>query len=78
MLARLLFAKPRYAILDEPTSALDEKSEVLVFSTLQALLPHTTFIVVSHHRPPCLEFRHEVWLEEKAQPDEELTATTHR
>jgi putative ATP-binding cassette transporter len=71
MLARLLVAKPRYAILDEPTGALDEKAEVHIFSTLQALLPHTTFIVVSHHRPPCLTFRHEVWLEDKAQSGDE-------
>ncbi len=63
MLARLLLAKPRVAILDEPSGALDEASERHVFATLQSLLPETTFVVVAHHRPPCLAFRHELHLE---------------
>lgn len=63
MLARILLAKPRVAILDEPSGALDEASERHVFATLQSLLPETTFVVVAHHRPPCLVFRHELHLE---------------
>jgi putative ATP-binding cassette transporter len=63
MLARLLLARPRVAVLDEPSGALDEASERHVFATLQSLLPDTTFVVVAHHRPPCLAFRHEIHLE---------------
>jgi putative ATP-binding cassette transporter len=64
LLARLLLNKPLLAILDEPTGALDEESEKNVLAALQALLPATTFVIVAHHRPPGIDFEHEVVLEE--------------
>jgi putative ATP-binding cassette transporter len=64
LLARLLLNKPVFAILDEPTGALDEESVKHVFAALQSLLPATTFVIVAHHRPPGINFKHEVVLGE--------------
>lgn len=45
--ARVLIAKPRYAMLDEATSALDAKNEDRLYQLLSAT--STTFVSVSHH-----------------------------
>jgi putative ATP-binding cassette transporter len=44
--ARLLLAKPRYAILDEATSALDQANEANLYRQLREL--GTTYISVGH------------------------------
>lgn len=44
--ARLLIAKPKYAILDEATSALDSKNEELLYQLLQEA--NITYISVGH------------------------------
>lgn len=46
-LARVLLAKPRYAILDEATSALDSVNEASIYRELTQA--GTTLISVSHH-----------------------------
>jgi vitamin B12/bleomycin/antimicrobial peptide transport system ATP-binding/permease protein len=45
--ARVLIAKPRYAMLDEATSALDARNEDRLYQLLSAT--PTTFVSVSHH-----------------------------
>lgn len=45
--ARVLIAKPRYAMLDEATSALDSLNEDRLYHLLSAT--RTTFVSVSHH-----------------------------
>jgi putative ATP-binding cassette transporter len=45
--ARVLIAKPRYAILDEATSALDVKNEDRLYRLLSTTA--TTVVSVSHH-----------------------------
>jgi len=45
--ARVLLAKPRYAILDEATSALDFVNEDQLYRQLQST--STTIVSVSHH-----------------------------
>lgn len=45
--ARVLLAKPRYAILDEATSALDFANEDQLYRLLQST--STTIVSVSHH-----------------------------
>jgi putative ATP-binding cassette transporter len=45
--ARVLIAKPRYAMLDEATSALDTRNEERLYQLLSAT--RTTFVSVSHH-----------------------------
>lgn len=50
-LARLILARPDWAVLDEPTSALDSTAEAQVFAALRAALPHTSFVVVAHREP---------------------------
>jgi putative ATP-binding cassette transporter len=45
--ARVLIAKPRYAILDEATSALDSLNEERLYHLLSTT--RTTFVSVSHH-----------------------------
>src|SRR5262249_25466436 len=57
--ARVLLAKPDFAILDEATSPLDEENEVALYSCLRD--SSTTLISVSH-RPSILRF-HEQALE---------------
>lgn len=50
-LARLVLARPDWAVLDEPTSALDSAAEAQLFAVLRAALPHTSFVVVAHREP---------------------------
>ena len=50
-LARLILARPDWAVLDEPTSALDAVAEKHLFSVLRTALPHTSFVVVAHREP---------------------------
>ncbi|MGO4338085.1 ABC transporter ATP-binding protein/permease [Labrys sp. KB_33_2] len=50
-LARLILARPDWAVLDEPTSALDSAAEAHLFAALRAALPHTSFVVVAHREP---------------------------
>jgi putative ATP-binding cassette transporter len=57
--ARLLLAKPKYAILDEATSALDVANEETLYKELCA--NKTTFISVGHR--PTLEKFHKRALE---------------
>jgi putative ATP-binding cassette transporter len=57
--ARLLVAKPKYAILDEATSALDVKNEEHLYSLL--IETGTTFISVGHR--PTLKKYHQLILE---------------
>lgn len=45
--ARILIAKPRYAMLDEATSALDVRNEQRLYELLRGT--PTTFVSVSHH-----------------------------
>lgn len=45
--ARVLIAKPRYAMLDESTSALDSRNEERLYQLLSAT--RTTVVSVSHH-----------------------------
>ncbi len=45
--ARVLIAKPRYAMLDEATSALDARNEERLYQLLSAT--RTTVVSVSHH-----------------------------
>ena len=45
--ARVLIAKPKYAMLDEATSALDAKNEDRLYQLLRET--RTTFVSVSHH-----------------------------
>ena len=61
--ARLLLAKPRYAVLDEASSALDVQNEALLYGYLQQ--SGTTFISVGH-RPSLLAY-HEHVLELQAE-----------
>ncbi|WER48797.1 ABC transporter ATP-binding protein/permease [Cupriavidus sp. WKF15] len=55
--ARLLLARPRYALLDEATSALDAGNEARLYSQLAA--GHTTIVSVSH-RPTLLKYHVQV------------------
>ena len=57
--ARLLLAKPGYAVLDEATSALDEPNEALLYRELQNA--GTTYISVGHR--PSLPAYHDRVLE---------------
>lgn len=57
--ARLLVAKPKYAILDEATSALDIRNEENLYQHLAAT--ETTFISVGHR--PTLQQYHQLILE---------------
>jgi len=57
--ARLLLARPRYAILDEATSALDLNNETHLYGLLQA--SGTTYVSVGHR--PTLIAHHEQVLE---------------
>ncbi len=57
--ARLLLAKPGYAVLDEATSALDEPNEALLYGELQNA--GTTYISVGHR--PSLPAYHDQVLE---------------
>jgi len=56
-LARVLLAKPTYAVLDEATSALDTKNEAHLYEALLAL--KTTIISVTHH-PGLLKYHQRV------------------
>ena len=60
ILARLLFARPDWAILDEATSALDASAETQVLAALARALPATTFLLIAHRRPQGLEPLREV------------------
>jgi putative ATP-binding cassette transporter len=55
--ARLLLAKPRYAVLDEATSALDVTNEAVLYGHLQE--SGTTFVSVGH-RPSLLGYHDQV------------------
>jgi len=55
--ARLLLARPRYAVLDEATSALDVKNEAHLYRQLKE--SGTTFISVGH-RPGLLDYHDKV------------------
>jgi putative ATP-binding cassette transporter len=57
--ARLLLAKPRYAILDEATSALDVANEEALYALLKA--SGTTFVSVGH-RPTLVKYHGDVLL----------------
>jgi putative ATP-binding cassette transporter len=46
--ARVLLAKPRYAVLDEATSALDVENEEQLYAELHGL--ETTLVSVTHHQ----------------------------
>lgn len=59
-LARLLFARPDWAILDEATSALDATAEEEVLTALARALPATTFLIIAHRRPRGLESLREI------------------
>ncbi|WP_448954279.1 ABC transporter ATP-binding protein/permease [Labrys neptuniae] len=50
-LARLMLARPDWAVLDEPTSALDGAAEARLFTALRSALPDTSFVVVAHREP---------------------------
>ena len=73
-LARLLFARPDWAILDEATSALDAQAEEAVLAALAQALPATTFILVAHRRPQGLGQLREIDLMAAAQSDPPETA----
>jgi putative ATP-binding cassette transporter len=55
--ARLLLAKPRYAVLDEATSALDVTNEALLYGYLKQ--SGTTFVSVGH-RPSLISYHDQV------------------
>jgi putative ATP-binding cassette transporter len=55
--ARLLLARPKYAILDEATSALDVQNEEHLYSLLKA--SGTTFVSVGH-RPTLVKYHGDV------------------
>ncbi len=57
--ARLLLAKPKYAILDEATSALDVQNEEQLYAVLKE--SGTTFVSVGH-RPTLVKYHGEVLL----------------
>jgi putative ATP-binding cassette transporter len=50
-LARLILARPDWAVLDEPTGALDAAAEEKLLSVLRTALPRTSFVVISHREP---------------------------
>jgi len=52
---RLLYNRPKLAILDESTSALDLASERRMFEVLQEVLPDISYVSVGH-RPSLLEY----------------------
>jgi len=56
-IARVLLAKPRYAVLDEATSALDAENEVRMYEALSAL--GITLVSVTHH-PGVLKYHRRV------------------
>ncbi len=73
--ARLLLARPRYALLDEATRALDVANEAGLYSQLAT--GHTTLVSVSH-RPTLLKYHVQV-LELSGNGDWHLDATSdHR
>jgi ABC-type multidrug transport system fused ATPase/permease subunit len=47
-IARAVLQRPKVLILDEATSEIDSISEQVVCERLNALLPETTIIVISH------------------------------
>ena len=55
--ARVLLAKPAYAMLDEATSALDIPNEEQLYRQLRATA--TTVVSISHHAT-ILKFHHQV------------------
>lgn len=57
--ARLLLARPRFALLDEATSALDPENEAALYARLRA--SGTAYVSVSHHQ--ALERSHDRILE---------------
>ena len=59
-LARALVREPRALILDEATSALDAESEVGIRTTLAALVPALTLVVVTHRLSSVRGARHVV------------------
>ncbi len=50
-LARALLLRPDWLFLDEATSALDPAGELEIYRTLQARLPATTVISITHREP---------------------------
>lgn len=48
--ARILLQRPAVVCLDESTSALDEGLELMLYQLLEAELPQTTVVSVSHRR----------------------------
>lgn len=56
-LAGILLARPDWVFLDEATSALDPEAEASILETLRRALPDTTFVIVSHRRPPLAGLR---------------------
>lgn len=50
-LARLILARPDWAVLDEPTSALDAAAEAHLLAALRSALPDTSLVVVAHREP---------------------------
>lgn len=55
--ARVLLAKPRYAILDEATSALDNENEDSLYQLVQS---SETTLVSTGHRPSILKYHPQV------------------
>ena len=48
MIARMLLRNPQFIIMDEATSALDVETERLISDAVNALLPESTKIIISH------------------------------
>ncbi|MEL6930097.1 MAG: ABC transporter ATP-binding protein/permease [Cyanobacteria bacterium J06600_6] len=72
--ARLLLAKPQYAILDEATSALDNANEKLLYQKLQKLRINAISI---GHRSSLLQYHQQV-LQLKSDCTWELSLTTEK
>ena len=73
--ARVLLARPKYAILDESTSALDVPNERLLYELLQK--KGITYISVGH-RPSLLEYHPKVLQLEKEDRGAVYTAPEYR